>query len=617
MTSQNDVTPDPEYPPLESLAAIGDGRSMGLLAPDGTLEWFCPRRFDNPALLWSLLDRKQGGFLRVSAKDVQHSTMTYLAKSAVIEYQWKTDNATARAQVCMEWPRAEGQQRLLWSITGVNGVTEIFLKFSPKADFGREQHHVRLGPRAVYIKAGNDHMSFQSDVAVEHNDTGLIHTRHMLNADETINFCLSFAVEPSAKATPVDLSTIPQRIENTHVAWTSWADTIHWQGEYQNEVLRSAITLKLLMFEPTGALLAAGTTGLPEMIAGTRNWDYRYTWFRDGGLVLTTFSAIGRQDEAHKWAEWMENAILYHEPPLRPLYTIDGRQPPAEETLEHIEGYRRSTPVRVGNAARDQLQLDIYGEILACVYICDSMSDKARRRHWQHLRKAADFIADHWHEPDNGIWEVRSGRQHFVHSKVAAWCGLRRALWLRHRHDLDGDSANWQRQAEAIRAEVMQRGISEDGERFTRAYDDPGVDASLLLLARYGFVKGTDPLFQNTLDAVKGALGLAEDPRLLRRYSTSSDDGLPGEEGAFLICSFWLVDALIRAERDTEAREIFNYLLSLAGPTGLYAEQIEAHTSAQLGNFPQAFSHVGLINAAIRINNEDSQKLHPNEPARE
>ena len=588
-----------EYPTLESLAAIGDGRSLTLLAPDGTLEWFCPVRFDHPPLLWSLLDRQNGGRLCIAAKNPTSSSMRYWSETAVLEYEWITSDGTARAQVCMQWPESDGQQRLLWLITGVKGSTEIYLDFLPRPGFSRETTPFELDGDAVHFSTGEHRASFQTTGVVEPSPDG-IHGQTTVKAGETVSFCLTVATEPNQKPDTVALSSVTQRVKDTAAAWQAWTAAIEWHGPYRDAVVRSAITLKLLIYEPTGAVVAAGTTGLPETIGGGRNWDYRFTWFRDAGLVLDALYTLGCEREAHRWAEWMQNTIMRHRTPLQVFYTVDGEAPPSEEALPDIEGYRQSAPVRIGNAADGQFQLDIYGELLECVFICDSMNDDVMRRHWDHLRQAADFIAAHWREPDHGIWEIRSKPQHFVHSKVAAWTGLQRALWLQSRHKLDCDSETWRKEAAAIKAEVMQRGVNKDRMRFMRAYDDPGVDASLLLLARYGFIEGTDSCFQNTVRTIQSDLGVGDaNYGLLRRYD--DDDGLSGEEGTFTICSFWLVDALIRCGRTEEAEAVFQRLLSLQGSCGLYAEEIDPATGAQLGNTPQAFSHVGLISAAIAL----------------
>jgi GH15 family glucan-1,4-alpha-glucosidase len=591
---------DQQYPAIGSLAVIGDGRSLALLGADATVEWFCPGRFDNPPLLWRLLDSKKGGYLRVAPAEPQSTALRYLGETAVLEYEWTTSTGTARAQICMEWPAPESGQRLLWLITGVTGATEIAVDFFAQPDFGRKPTAFHPQAELVRIEAGAHQLNFQAGCPLSIANDHLCGCANV-QAGETLAFSLTVATEPDMNASAVALSSIAQRVEKTRTQWHSWAANIDWQDEYRDAVIRSAIALKLLIYEPTGAVVAAGTTSLPEDIGGVRNWDYRFTWFRDAGLTLGALFSLGCEREAHRWAEWMQNITMAHGTPLRVLYTVDGELPPTEALVTNIGGYRNSLPVRTGNAADAQFQLDIYGELLECVFICDTMDSDIMTKHWEHLRQAADFIAANWQQPDHGIWEVRSQPRHFVHSKVAAWAGLQRALWLQRRHGLEGDSQRWQREARAIREEVLRHGISADGHRFARAYDDDGLDASLLLLARYGFVDGVDPLFQNTVNAIRAELAAdAKDEGLLRRYSDGGD-GLPGQEGAFIICSFWLVEALAIGHRQQEARALFEHLLSFQGRLGLYTEEIDPNTGDQLGNLPQAFSHIGLINAALRL----------------
>lgn len=586
-------------PPIGSLGAIGDGRSLALIAPDGNVEWFCPGRFDAPPLVWPLLDRQRGGRFRIGPANGARTTMRYLEDSAVIECDWHAREGHARATLCMEWPPQGGQQRLLWMVRGVSGRVDLEVELVPSFDFGRTAARWRSTEGGVTLGAGEVDLCLQAPCQLDRTPDRA-HGRMRLAAGDTACFCLSTGSSPDGRLA-VPTSSLPARIDNTLAAWHDWSRTIDWAGRHREAVVRSAITLKLLIYEPTGALVAAGTTSLPEAIGGVRNWDYRYTWFRDAGLALSALFALGCRREAHAWAEWMQRTMLHHGVPLQVLYRVDGRQPPPESVVDNVAGYRGSLPVRVGNAAQVQLQLDMYGELLDCVFICDTMHDDAMRAHWNHLRPAADFIASHWREADSGVWEVRSEPQHFVHSKVRAWTGLQSALWLQRRHGLEGDGESWSREARALREDVLRHGLSADGKRFVRAYRQDAVDASLLLLARYGFVDGADERFANTVDAVRTQLGTGDRrDGLLRRYPEGCD-GLPGGEGAFTVCSFWLVDALVARGRRSEAEVLFDRLLALGGDLGLYGEQIDPRSGEQLGNFPQAFTHIGIIRAGLRL----------------
>jgi GH15 family glucan-1,4-alpha-glucosidase len=589
------------YPPIGALGAVGDGHSLALLGPDAAVEWFCPARFDTPPLIWPLLDRRRGGRLRIAPAMSGQCSVRYIEDTAVLEYDWRTEQGQVRLQVAMDWPVEDAQQRLLWQLECLSGRVDVEVEFAPSPDFGRIPAEVSVVERTAQIKAGELHLSFSSSCFLQPTSQGLL-GKFTLEAGQTAGFCLSTSTSPGQPAEPVQATAVPARLERAIAAWREWSANIIWQGAYRDSVLRSAITLKLLIYEPTGAVVAAGTTSLPEDLGGVRNWDYRYTWFRDASLTLNALFGLGCRREAHRWAQWMQEAITGHGLPLRVIYRVDGGLIAPEQEIPGVEGYRGSLPVRVGNAAESQLQLDLYGEILDCVFICETMNDAAMRAHWPHLRKVADFIATHWREADSGIWEVRDYPRHFVHSKVMAWIGLQRAIWFRERHAFEGDGEWWKREAQALREEVLRCGIAEDGRHFTRAYGEPALDASLLRLPLGGFIHADSPLFAGTLAAISAELS----PRkglegLLLRYRQHAGDGLPGAEGAFTLCSFWLVEALAAAGRQDEAQVLFERLLTLQGDLGLYAEEIDPANNQHLGNFPQAFTHIGLINTALRL----------------
>ena len=589
------------YPDLGSLAALGDGRSLALVSADGALEWLCPNRFDAAPLFWSLLDRHQGGFLRLrpaAAEARVHSR--YRQETAVLEQDWHTPQGECRVTLCMQWPPQEGRQSLLWLVEGLTGQVALDLDFAPRADFGQAASHPQLIADDLQMRWGERWLCLQGPGSWQARGADW---RACLTVEtgQRLALRLDLGASGEVDAPPLDAAAVADDIAATAQAWRDWVSHIDWTGAYREQVLRSAITLKLLIYEPTGAVVAAATTSLPEAPGGTRNWDYRFTWFRDAGFTLAALFALGCRREAHAWARWMEATIERHGMPLRNFYDLDGCLPPGEQLLQDLHGYRGARPVRVGNAADDQFQLDIYGELLQSVYICDSMADDALRAHWPYLREAADFIAEHWHRPDEGIWEVRSAPRHFVHSKVMAWAGLQRALWLQQRHGLQADTARWRQASEQLRAEVLRHGLSTDGRHFVRNYGGTTLDANLLLLARTGFIDGDSALFRNTVEAVRRALAIDDAPWLLRRYHQHDPDGLPGEEGAFLICSFWLVDALVASGARDEAEALFAKLLTLQGSHGLLAEEIDPHSGRQLGNLPQAYSHVGLINAALHL----------------
>ncbi|MEH6387118.1 MAG: glycoside hydrolase family 15 protein [Pseudomonas profundi] len=592
--------PKPEmsdYPDIASLAAIGDGRSMALVGPDGNVEWFCPQRFDAAPLSWPLLDRQRGGRLQLSSPgaDVR---MRYLDETAVLEFEVQSVSGHARVRLCMEWLGSTDQQRLIWQIDGLDGRCEFTLLFEPRPDFGSADGEASLSIDGLTYVYARQQVLLQADCFLCPDGEGWTGTLSV-SAGEQAGACLSVSLEDDMPARPLPLDAIPVQVAATVDAWRKWCATLDVPATHRTAIVRSAICLKLLIYAPTGAVVAAGTTSLPEHLGGERNWDYRFTWFRDAGLTLGALFGLGCRDEAHRWAQWMQQTIERHGTPLAVLYDVQGNAPPPERIIKGVHGYRGSPPVRVGNAADGQFQLDIYGELLECVSICDSMADDAMRSHWSHMRAAADFIAAHWHEPDQSIWEMRSAPRHYVHSKVMAWAGLQRALWLMRRHDLGGDEDNWVSQAESLRQLILQRGLSTDGSHFIRAFDDERLDASLLLLARVGFVDGRDARFVNTVDTIREQLG--EGGGAIRRYPAEISDGLEGREGAFFICSFWLVEALVQTGRPQEAADLYAQLLEHKGEHGLFAEEFDTRSGEHLGNVPQAFSHVGLINAALSL----------------
>jgi GH15 family glucan-1,4-alpha-glucosidase len=588
-----------DYPSIGSLAAVGDGRSLALFAADASVEWFCPGRFDAPPLIWPLLDRQQGGRLRIAPPGAVDTRMRYLDETAVLEYEWRSAAGEARARVCMEWPAPPGRQHLLWVIDGVRGRCEIGIEFEPRPDFGRASCRAQSSTDGLRLDAGAHTVALHADCPLRAAGSGWA-GRLAIGAGERAVFSLSVgsAGEPLS---PLPSPSIARRIDATTDAWRAWGARFEWQGRDRAAVVRSAIALKLLINEATGAVVAAGTTSLPETLGGARNWDYRYTWFRDAGMTLNALHSLGCEQEAHRWAEWIQQAVERHGTHLMPVYDVDGHPVASERRVPGVDGYRGSRPVREGNAAGAQFQLDLYGDLLNCVEICDSMHDDVMLSHWSALRAAADFVAANWRRPDQGIWEMRCEPRHFVHSKVMAWAALQRALWLMQRPGLDGDRARWTQERDALREDVLRRGLDRGGRHFVQAYGSDTVDASLLLLARAGFVDGGSALFRNTLEAIREGLGVGPDKTLLRRYGDDAADGIGGSEGAFLICSFWMVDALVRAGEPREARALFERLLALQGDCGLYAEEMDPQTGEQLGNFPQAFSHVGLINAALAL----------------
>ncbi len=588
------------YPPIGDLAAIGDGRSLALLGQDGQVEFFCPLRFDAPPLVWPLLDRERGGRLSIApVGDVVTST-SYLPDTAVLRCEHAGSRGRARSTVAMRWPPEPGVQEVLWLVEGVEGQLTFEVKLQPRADFGRRRTQLTLDRHLIACTGAHPSVELASALPADAVDGAAVGSAP-LNAGQRWGFRLRVTDSAGGLTAGAEADSVARDLGDTERAWRDWTAALRYEGPAREAVIRSAITLKLLIFEPSGAVVAAGTTSLPEEIGGERNWDYRYTWLRDASFTLNALYALGCTAEARAYATWLCAATARHGLPLRVLYGIDGSAEFPEEELSDLDGYRGSRPVRVGNGAEAQLQLDSYGELLDCLTICESLGEDAMRSEWKHFRRLVDFVAENWSRPDSGIWEVRSHPRHFVHSKAMAWIALDRGCVLVERYGLDGDVDRWRDEADQLRQQIMSQGVT-DG-RFRRAYDDDSLDASLLMLPIAGFIGGDDPLMLATLDAILEQLRPTHSSyeSLLLRYPVDNSDGLLGGEGAFALCSFWLVEALVLAKRHDEAQRAFDEVVGLAGTVGLFAEELDWTTGEQLGNTPQAFTHIGLINAALRL----------------
>jgi GH15 family glucan-1,4-alpha-glucosidase len=588
------------YPPIGDLGVVGDGQSVALLGPEGHVEFFCPLRFDAPPLIWPLLDRQRGGFLNIAPVDEVTTTVTYLPDTAVLRYEYVGTSGRARSTIAMRWPIDRGTQELLWLVEGLEGQLTFEVNVRPEPDFGRRGTQLTLDQQLITYTG--DHLTVELATGIPVSDmNGSASGSAVLRAGQQWGFRLRVGETGKAPSQVADAADVARDVEQTCQAWRDWTAGITYSGPAREKVIRSAITLKLLIFEATGAVTAAATTSLPEHIGGERNWDYRYTWLRDASFTLNALYALGCTDEARAYARWMCETTAAHGLPLRVLYGIDGSAEFPEEELTELEGYRGSRPVRVGNGAESQLQLDSYGEMLDCLTICESVGDDVMGEEWPHFRRLVEFVADNWRRPDSGIWEVRSEARHFVHSKAMAWVALDRGCTLVERYGLHGDLDRWRREADTLRREILERGVVHG--RFRRAYDDDDLDASLLMLSITGFVAGDDPLMLATIDAIREQLhpSASAFQGLLMRYPEHAGDGLAGGEGAFLLCSFWLVEALALAGRSDEADDVFDELVGRAGRIGLFAEELDWTNGEQLGNTPQAFTHIGLINAALRL----------------
>ncbi|MGD8826152.1 MAG: glycoside hydrolase family 15 protein, partial [Myxococcales bacterium] len=580
---------------------IGDGFSAALVRADGTIDWLCFPRFDSPSVFAAVLDERKGGSTSVRPADYPFEALQrYDPDTNVLEtlFRVQEGRATIRLTDFMPWtddPRSAVHE-VHRRIQCVEGEALIKVVFDPRFDYGRAQTRfdAPLGRTAVARSATGESL-----VAVlgeagrwEARPHGGVQAVFPLKAGEREWMVLGWNASGSES---ILTYRCYESLRNTRSRWRNWVRQLHYDGPWRHHVIRSALLLKLLMYAPTGGMVAAPTTSLPEWIGGIRNWDYRYTWTRDSSMAIRAANLLGCVREAREFFYFVRDT-LERDDELHIMYTIDGGRVPDEETLGHLAGYRGSQPVRIGNGARDQLQLDTAGALMDAAYVYERGGGSLTARDWRRLRQVVHTVATTWMEPDHGIWEPRAGKRHNVHSKLMSWLALRRGAELA---PLFGDQPlrdAWQKVADELHAELCVRGLDPTKRKFVAAYDHGHPDASLLLLPIHGFLPPSDPRVLQTVDWIRAELG--EDPYV---YRYRSDDGVGGEEGAFVLCGFWLAEALAMAGQIEEAQRVFVAHAESSNHLGLLSEEINPSTKALLGNFPQAFSHLGLINAAARI----------------
>ena len=594
------------YQPIESYGVVGDMHTVALVGMDGSIDWCCLPYFDSPAVFAALLDHEKGGRFVLAA--THHSTrrQMYLPDTNVLLTRFVGVDGVG--EVCDFMPihrdhrgaRRRGVHQIVRVARAVRGAVRFHMTCRPAIDFGRRPHRVLLDPRGAIFDADGLDLGLLSPVALETDGTGVT-ADFVLQPGQSTTFVLrqveDWTAEPDLLAQPVDGA---DEYARTLDFWRRWSAQSRYEGRWREMVQRSALALKLLTFEPTGAIVAAATTSLPEEIGGVRNWDYRFTWIRDAAFTIYAFLRLGYTSEAAHFMEWLEARVAEKDGPTGPLqimYGIDGRHELAEQSLEHLDGYRGSRPVRIGNGAAHQLQLDIYGELIDSVYLHDKYGTPIGYDTWQQLRRMVDWVGDNWQRADEGIWEVRGGRQHFVYSKLQCWVALDRALRLAQKRSFPLDRERVAGTRDAIYDAIMTQGWDPERRTFVQYFGTGALDASNLMMPLLRFASPTDPRVLGTIDRTLAELC---SDSLVHRYEIGrgAGDGLSGQEGTFSICTFWLVEALARAGRLVEARFLFEKMLTYANHLGLYSEEIGPSGEA-LGNFPQAFTHLGLISAAF------------------
>ncbi|MDP9314402.1 MAG: glycoside hydrolase family 15 protein [Chloroflexota bacterium] len=584
------------YPPIEDYGLIGNCHSAALISSGGSLDWLCLPRFDSPSLFARVLDHHRGGGWSINPTGRFQAQHRYLDDTNVLETTFTTARGRVRLLDFMPVaPTAAGgtttaPYALVRIVEGVAGESEIDCICTPLPDYARRAPSFELRGNTVAFDGFslNGPSPWQLDAA-----TGTLTCRLSLQDGERAAFTLQVEEGAATAAVQDPFAALQATID----FWRQWAAMCTYDGPYRPMVVRSALALKLCIYTPTGAIVAAPTTSLPEEIGGVRNWDYRFSWIRDASFTLYALLLAGYVDEDDPFFAWIVRTVQLAGTGIHILYPISPDGTVEEQTLDHLEGYRGSAPVRIGNGAWNQIQLDVYGEVLDALHFAWKVGRFNPADVWAHFRPLVDWVVDNWQQPDSGIWEVRGGLRNFVYGKVMCWVALDRAIAMAEALGLPGDIERWRSERERIRETVLEHGWSDTLGAFKQSFEDDQLDASNLLLPVVGFIEGDDPRMLATIDATLEHLVVDD---LCYRY-LDAPEGLSGGEATFVLCTFWLIDALILAGREDEAQRLFERTLSRATSLGLYAEEIDPTTGAHLGNFPQAFSHIGLINAAVSL----------------
>jgi GH15 family glucan-1,4-alpha-glucosidase len=604
------------YPNISDHGLIGDLQTAALVTANGTIDFFCCPRFDSPSVFCSLLDAEKGGYFSISpVADSYVSKQLYLPNTAMLITRFMTPDGVGEVLDFM--PVIEGKptdrHRLVRYLRVARGTMKFQVEMQPRFDYGRASHTVSVTDvGAVFRTTGGLELTMHSvglrrpaegGAQIERVGDGLRASITMREGQSGAGVVLeSMGGEP--RALPPD--ELQQLADDTSAYWKAWMRRSTYMGRWREMVTRSAMTLKLMTYEPTGAPVAAATLGLPEQAGGERNWDYRFTWIRDGSLTMHALANLGYLDEAAKFGVWLRDRISEAAGrngtgPVKIMYRVDGSSDLTEEILDHFEGWRGSRPVRVGNGAADQLQLDIYGEAADALMAGDQAGLPIAYEGWIALTKVMDWVADNWDQPDEGVWETRGGRKDFTYGRFQCWVALDRAIKLAQRHGRPANVGKWAAARDALYNQVMTRGWNDKVKAFTQHYETEVLDSSLLLMPIEDFISPTDPRWLSTLDGMNREL--VSDSLVYRYNPAASPDGLHGDEGTFSLCTFLYVDALARAGRLDDAVLTFEKMFTYGNHLGLFSEEIDS-TGGQLGNFPQAFTHLALINSAITLNRE-------------
>ena len=606
------------YLPIEDYGIIGNMHTVALVGTNGSIDWFCAPNFDSPSVFAAILDDKKGGHFKI-APAYYHDDLTtkqmYWPETNVLVTRFLSSEGVGEVIDFMpvgEYHSLHNHNELIRRVNVVRGTMTFRMECFPAFNFARDSHEIYVNGNGADMISESVTIRLSCTMPLERSEDGLV-SEFTLQEGQTATFALDETSNNVGAIHPFDEAESELLFNDTVEYWRKWLSQCTYRGRWREMVQRSALVLKLLTYDPTGAIVAAPTCSLPEDVGGVRNWDYRYTWIRDAAFTLYALLRIGFTEEASKFMKFIEARAKELNPDgsLQVMYGIDGRHELTEESLWHLDGYKGSAPVRIGNGAYNQLQLDIYGELMDSVYIYNRHAEPISFDFWLHLRKLTDWVVDNWSREDEGIWEVRGGRKHFVYSKLMCWVAIDRAIRLADARAFPADRPRWEAARDAIYEEIMEHGWNEEREAFVQSYDSDCLDASNLLMPLVFFVAPSDPRILKTIEATNQSPeqgGLVSNSLVYRYNIEMSPDGLMGYEGSFNICTFWLVEAMSRAGRYDpgaldQARLIFEKMLSYANHLGLYAEET-GHSGEGLGNFPQAFTHLALISAACNLDRD-------------
>ncbi len=598
-----------KYKPITGYGIIGNTRTASLVAYDGSIDWCCLPKFDSPSVFAAILDNKVGGCWSIAPVAKGRSTQRYIEDTNILQTEFAIENSRV---ILTDFMPHSLRYEEAWSsppeihriVDCVKGKTAMRLRIEPRFEYGRSTPEMATNENGLSMRSLKDEMVLASAIDFHVQNQGIAVADFKISKGQRETFVLSYG---ESDPRPVEEYHTRSQLLRTEAFWKQWVGQLNYRGRWRGPVLRSALTLKLLTYSPTGAILAAPTTSLPEVIGGGRNWDYRFSWIRDSANSLWAFRLLGDKSDAEKFLHWLVDNNPSLELDLKLMYSIDGSSNTKERVLRHLEGYRGSSPVRIGNAAAKQFQMDAYGYMLDALYYSSRYgSNVSVDMYYRFVKPLARYISENWRKPGNGIWEIRECKNHYVYVKAWCYAGLERAVKIAKITGHGEDTPPWLSTMKEIKKEILEKGWDAKKKSFVMSYENHNMDSANLILPLIGFIEATDKKMELTVSAIRKELGHGA---LLYRYRIN--DRFRGKEGAFLLCSFWLVACLAKAGKVEDAMETFNKLLTYSNHLGLYSEEVDPSSGEGLGNFPQAFSHMGLIMAAYELDRVLDGKFGP------